>query len=314
MKIRSLLVYVTLATCALFIVLYGILKMGKEGDSLSLLNHAVVHPSSTAALHALQKWVVNIGYYEHKVFSQNGEDGVIENIFSNIGTTNKYFVEFGIEDGSECNTRLLLEQHKWTGLRMDGSNESAERLIRKEFITPDNVVSLFAKYSVPLAPDFLTVDTDFFDYWLLDKILSEGYKPRLIAMEINSKLGAGQSKTVPFPHPEKQTKWEGLNDYFGASVGAFHHLLQKFNYSMVYCEQLGVNCFAVRDDILGGSLSSILTPALLHRPPRYGTGLCGHVQAAADKIYFDVSPPIVRNPSDFSKWINSQRSCNLPEW
>ena len=58
--------------------------------------------------------------------SQVGEDGIIAAAFACIGTTDKYFVEFGVEDGRQCTTRLLRERQGWTGLMMDGShfNES----------------------------------------------------------------------------------------------------------------------------------------------------------------------------------------------
>ena len=52
-------------------------------------------------------------------YSQNGEDGVIELLFAELGTTNRFFVEFGCGDGSECNGAYLLE-HGWSGLQMDG--------------------------------------------------------------------------------------------------------------------------------------------------------------------------------------------------
>jgi hypothetical protein len=48
--------------------------------------------------------------YEYQVFSQNGEDGIIQEIFKRIGTTNKFFFEFGVANGEECNTLLLLHQ------------------------------------------------------------------------------------------------------------------------------------------------------------------------------------------------------------
>src|SRR5437016_491215 len=45
---------------------------------------------------------------EFRVNSQNGEDGIIQQIFSRVGTTNRHFVEVGVADGIECNTAFLL--------------------------------------------------------------------------------------------------------------------------------------------------------------------------------------------------------------
>src|SRR5580704_11926068 len=60
--------------------------------------------------------------YEYQVFSQNGEDGIIQEIFNRIGHTNKYFIEFGVENGLECNSTNLLYKN-WSGLWIEGSNE-----------------------------------------------------------------------------------------------------------------------------------------------------------------------------------------------
>ena len=57
--------------------------------------------------------------YEKKVFSQFGEDGITDYIFTKIGTDNKYYVEIGTQDGSECNTRFLREQREWSGIQID---------------------------------------------------------------------------------------------------------------------------------------------------------------------------------------------------
>jgi len=61
----------------------------------------------------------DINLHEKKVYSQNGEDGILEFIFSKIGTTNKFSVEFGVGDGFECNTVYLLEKKGWKGLMMN---------------------------------------------------------------------------------------------------------------------------------------------------------------------------------------------------
>ena len=63
------------------------------------------------------KYLDRFGY---KVFSQNDEDGIITEIFNRIGTTNKKFVEFGVQNGLESNGHFLL--HKgWSGLWIDGN-------------------------------------------------------------------------------------------------------------------------------------------------------------------------------------------------
>jgi hypothetical protein len=53
---------------------------------------------------------------ERKVYSQNGEDGILGEIFRRIGTTHRYFVEFGVETGRECNSARLVFQEQWRGL------------------------------------------------------------------------------------------------------------------------------------------------------------------------------------------------------
>jgi len=70
---------------------------------------------------------IDLELFEFKLYSQNGEDGIITKLIDLIyenNKYNKYYVEFGVENGSECNTRILREQYNWSGLQMDGSNEN----------------------------------------------------------------------------------------------------------------------------------------------------------------------------------------------
>jgi hypothetical protein len=198
-------------------------------------------------------WIFNIGTKEGRVFSQNGEDGVLEYIFSNIGAINKYFVEFGVENGDECCTRYLQEKNNWVGLRMDGGNSNTSRYLKREMFYPNNIVSLFEKYSVPKVFDLLVVDTDMFDYYIWHSILQAKYRARVLVAEVNSKIAPG---------------------YYGASVSAIHHLLGKYGYTLVYCELVGVNCFFISDEEISNiSIKNILTPSLLQRGPRWFSNL-----------------------------------------
>ena len=55
----------------------------------------------------LEKWVEELKGKGKKVFSQNDEDGALEAVFDLIGVTDKVYVEFGVEDCTECNSRYL---------------------------------------------------------------------------------------------------------------------------------------------------------------------------------------------------------------
>jgi hypothetical protein len=66
-------------------------------------------------------------WYGSKTYSQSDEDGIVAEIFRRIGTTNKVFVEFGVEAGYENNTRLLLTRG-WSGLWFEGNPSSLSDL------------------------------------------------------------------------------------------------------------------------------------------------------------------------------------------
>src|ERR1035437_7410647 len=64
--------------------------------------------------------------FDARVYSQNGEDGLIAEIFRRIGKNDCYFVEIGVDNGQQTNTRLLLEQG-WRGIWMDSNAGSLEQ-------------------------------------------------------------------------------------------------------------------------------------------------------------------------------------------
>src|SRR5689334_18541665 len=66
-----------------------------------------------------------LNHYEFQAFSQNGEDGIIAELFRRIGTKNRLFVEFGVGNGLENNTAFLLTQG-WRGSWIEGDQACAE--------------------------------------------------------------------------------------------------------------------------------------------------------------------------------------------
>jgi hypothetical protein len=243
---------------------------------------------------------VNLSDYESKTYSQNGEDGIIQEIFNRIGTTNKYYVEFGVEDGIECNTRLLREKGGWTGLMMDGVFQNEQTALFKEYITAENICHLFHKYGVPSAPDLLSVDIDCNDFHVWRASLKE-FRPRVVVIEINGIIPPNEDKVYPY-HPNN--RWDG-SFYYGSSALAIWKLARANGYSMVYIENRGVNCFLIRDDVLAScrdSFKNTNNVQALYKGREWGTIDLAPIRKELAKKRWMSFDQIERNPYKLKEW------------
>ncbi len=197
---------------------------------------------------------IDLRLYEIRRIAQHGEDGILEKIFRLIGTTNKYYVEFGAGDGHFCsNVKYLREKYGWSGLLLDGdcSNKMSDDLsinLHKEFITGENICELFKKYNVPFEFDLISIDIDRNDFYVW-KSLSEYYKPRVVVIEFNSLFNFDYDKVIKYSANEA---WDG-SAYSGASILALFNLGRSLGYSLIYEESETINLFFIRDDILESS-------------------------------------------------------------
>jgi hypothetical protein len=169
---------------------------------------------------------------DRKTFSQNGEDGILEKILETIGTTNKFFVEIGT-DGVECNTRLLQEQG-WEGVMMDCSSTG----VRREFVTAENVNSLFDKYKVRQEFDVLSIDIDGNDYWVWKAI---NYRPRVVIIEWNCSISPFRALSIPY---SPSFAWDSTC-YYGASILALKRLGERKGMVLVAADKRATNLFFV---------------------------------------------------------------------
>ena len=146
--------------------------------------------------------------YEYSWLSQNGEDGIIRYLFSEIGFQSRYFVEFGF-GARQCNALRLMIHEQFRGLMMDGSGEQCDffnRAVEKldipgvkaiqAFIDLDNLESLISDNGTPFEIDFLSIDVNGNDYWFWEKL--KVISPRLVCIEYNSGLGPDWSCTIPY--------------------------------------------------------------------------------------------------------------------
>ena len=214
--------------------------------------------------------------YEYTVFAHCGEDGIIHEIFNRIGVSNSVFVEFGGHDGSFNNsTNLLLND--WSGLWIEADPKMVERAkttfkryvdsnnlkIEQNFVTVENIENIFKKNEIPVDFDFLSIDIDFYDYYVWEAIKS--YSPRMIIIEYNASLGPHNALVVPY---KKNIGWEKTS-YFGASLKALEILGTKKGYSLVACDPSGSNAFFVRSDLIKDNFHPPFSAEHHYEPPRY---------------------------------------------
>ena len=217
-----------------------------------------------------------INSYSFKVFSQYGEDGIIKEIFRRIGTSNKYFVEFGVGNGFENNTLHLLSRG-WHGTWLESNCEYVNHIqkhfsdclddgsldVKKSFVNRENIESLFGQLDVPSKPDLISIDINGNDYWVW-KALRE-YEPRVVVIEYNAIHPPDTEFVKPY---DPSFSWDGTSD-FGASLKSMELLGRKKGYSLIGCSTAGVNAFFVRQDLADSHFDGPFTAERLYEPPRY---------------------------------------------
>ena len=205
--------------------------------------------------------------YEFQVFSQWGEDGIIDYLVSSIQINRKIFVEFGVENYTESNTRFLMINNNWTGLVIDGSVENIRHIKQDPvywqynlkavhaFIDKENINSLLADNGISGEIGLLSIDIDGNDYWVWEAI--NCVSPAIVIIEYNSRFGKDRALTIPYNPTFVRCKAHYSNLYAGASLKALVNLGQAKGYCFVGCNSAGNNAFFVRSDLKPSNLRDL---------------------------------------------------------
>ena len=206
---------------------------------------------------------------EVKLFSQNGEDGILLFLFDQIGTKSKYFIEIGA-GGNTSNTLNLALNYGWKGAFIDGdidqlnitkkqfeNSESSQDRFKyiDSFIKKNNINDILDVNNVPNEIDLLSIDIDGNDYWIWESM--KNIKPRVVIMEYNASLGYEECLVMKKNDDHSKYEKHPLGWYHGASLKALEKLGNKKGYSLVCCDSLGVNAFFVRNDLLNDTIKSM---------------------------------------------------------
>lgn len=182
--------------------------------------------------------------HEYKVYSQNGEDGVLEWLIPR--TRHKLIVEIGWHP-QECQSRNLVKNHGFRSKPADAS--------LGDWITAENINWFFYD---PVG--VLSIDVDGNDYWIWKAVR---VNPDIVCIEYNAHLGL--EPWVLKYDPEH--RWDH-SDTHGASISALCKLGAEKGYQCLGCESRGVNAFFIRKE-LGEGLPD-LSPEQAFVPPSRG--------------------------------------------
>lgn len=241
--------------------------------TLALSNHFAESLLSGSPRYADSR---KLNHYELTAHSQGGEDGILAEIFRRIGTTDRIFVEFGIGDALQTNTRYLLSLG-WSGVWIDADASYVEnarhRLAdlvdsgRLEVVaavaTTENAISLLRDAEVAETFDLLSLDIDRNTYHLW-KALPD-YRPRVVAVEYNASIPPVDEWVVEY---DPTAIWDG-SLRFGAGLKSYELLGREMGYLLVGCNLAGVNAFFVREDLVDDRFLPPFTAEAHHEPPRY---------------------------------------------
>jgi hypothetical protein len=207
---------------------------------------------------------------ECRVFSQNGEDGILLFLLSVVGWEHRRFFEIGIQDGWECNCANLAKHLFWDGWFVEGSArhaalarqhlafEPATRnravFVLESFVTRENVNALIEAHGIGPV-DLFSLDIDGMDWWIWREIT--GLRPRIAIIEYNAAFGPQRPVTVPYRADFSRRAAHPSGLYYGASLAALVKLGSEKGYRFVGCNSSGVNAFFVRDDVAPPGLPAL---------------------------------------------------------
>ena len=243
---------------------------------------------------------------EFRVFSQFGEDGILQYLIRSIGAHPDTFVEIGTGDYRESNTRFLVQNNNWRGLVIDGGQAHVEFVLRtgmawrhdvepvSAFVTAENINQLITDNGFSGDIGVLSIDVDGNDYWLWKAV--DSVSPAIVVLEYNALFGPDAAITVPYDPAFLNSAAHYSQLYFGASVGAYVHLANERGYRFIGCSSNGANAFFVRDDIAGDLPN--LTSAEGFRASRFLTsrnpdGTMSRMRSLTDRIKLIGDLPVI---------------------
>ncbi len=196
---------------------------------------------------------------EFRVYSQFGDDGIIQFLVSILNISNKYFIEFGVADFFESNCHFLMVNNNWKGLVIDGSKKNIQRVKNSsiysrynlnainEFITKDNIMDIISS-EIEEKIGLLHIDLDGNDYWILNEIDFDLLSPEIVILEYNYIFGHERKITVPYDESFNRFKNHHCGLFFGASLAALNNSMLDKGYIFIGSNLARNNAYFIKSN------------------------------------------------------------------
>lgn len=271
------------------------LKKWLKALAATSLRQNARHETQLLAIGKLLSWhsrsrrdVAALAEVEFKVFSQFGDDGIIQWLTGHLDIEHRFFIEFGVENYRESNTRFLMMNDNWSGYVMDGSPAAVQEIVASEyywrhdlravsvFVDRENISGLISAAGFPNELGLLHIDVDGNDYWIwkaLDQV-----RPVIAVIEYNSVFGPDRPITIPYQNNFIRNSAHFSNLYWGTSLGALYRLAMDKGYRFVGCNSAGNNAYFVRADKLNAVVREVsLEKGFVSSKYREGRGQDGRL-------------------------------------
>lgn len=276
-----------------------------------------------------RKTITNLQEVEFRVNSQWGQDGIIDWLIeqAEIPGAAHTFIEFGVEDYRQSNTRFLLQNRNWRGLVMDGDPGVVEAVksdglawrydltAKSAFIARENINDLITDAGFGGEIGLLSIDIDGNDYWIWEAL--HVVRPILCICEYNAVFGDMHAISTPYDPSFARAKAHPSNLYFGASIAALRYLAAQKGYQFVGTNLSGNDAFFVRDDyaarILESSLQSVRALPSLFRESRDASGRNTYV-SGVERLQQISGLPVIQIDSGKTISLGELQSVYSDEW
>jgi len=192
---------------------------------------------------------------DYKIFSQNGEDGILDYLLYQLKIEKPKFIEIGVGDYTEANTRFIFDRCSPKGTIVDCLENLEERVKKKinlwkgelkiinNFVNPKNIITIMKDTDCLTNLDIFSLDIDGIDYWILEKLPKDFSK--IAVIEFNPIFGSVLEVSVPNLNNFDRKKYHYSNLCFGMSLKAAIKIMNEKNFYFVGTNLLRNNAFFI---------------------------------------------------------------------